>query len=81
MVSAFEPKYPSYGLIHVKPEVTGYHPSKSWGGGHHIHYSSCLEGCMRLEKNIGFAPKSGRKGVHNDVFAKTPLYGHFILDI
>ena len=53
------------GLIHVNLYYYQKYmppPIKILGGGHHIHYSSCLEGCMRIEKNIGFDPKSGRKG-------------------
>ena len=39
-----------------------YIPSakKSRGGGHHSHYVFCVEGCLRLQKNIGLRPLNRR---------------------
>ena len=47
------------GLIHVNLKPTPSQAKKSRGG-HLSHYVFCVEGCLRLQKNIGLRPINRR---------------------
>ena len=48
-------------------------------GGQCIHYFSCVDGSLRLQKNLGLGPRSGRNGCRERCFCKNALIWAFYI--